>query len=505
MNKNHVFRSFSLRFKHFIKTRPVFLFLLPVFFVLHGFNSNYNSVPAANALLLTLLYIGSSLVIAGISWFFYRDLIKACIIAFFLTAYNFFFGAMQDTLTNLSSQGFISQYRFILPVSCLCFLLIAIWLKKRKKTLFTFTSYLNILLLVLILIDGGWVVTKLSGPQKNTTLNPGTINFTACDTCRKPDIYLILLDQYAGSTALKEVFNFDNAAFEKELDRRGFYIAKNSISNYNLTPFSMASTLNMDYLTSEMGVKKHLNVGYSYQLIRNSRVIQFLLDNGYQFCNNSVFDFPGQRAKKYSAFFPYGTNLITMQTFASRLVRDIRSGILRGNLGFKAVQKKIAYEYLHFNDDIFDLTRNIASEKTPAPKFVYAHFIMPHYPYYFDSKGKPVSLEKLTVPKITNSNDYIEYLQYCNNRILELVDHLITASPNPPVIMLLSDHGFRPPEKSADRKYDFMNLNAIYSPDGNYTWFNDSLTNVNHFRVFFNSYFNQHLPLLKDSTIDLWD
>jgi hypothetical protein len=233
--------------------------------------------------------------------------------------------------------------------------------------------------------------------------------------------------------------------------------------------------------------------------------VQFLQDNGYRFYNNSVFDFPGQRAKKYSAFFPYGTNLITMQTFTSRLVRDIRSGILRGNLGFKTLQKKIAYEYLHFNDDIFDLTRNIASEKKPVPKFVYAHFIMPHYPYYFDSKGKPVPLEKLTVPKITTSNDYIEYLQYCNNRILELVDHIMTSSPNPPFIMLLSDHGFRPPEKRADRKYDFMNLNAIYSPGENYTGFHDSVTNVNHFRVFFNSYFNQHLPLLKDSTVDLWD
>ena len=488
----------------YLKVKPLFPFLLPVFFVLHGFIHSYSSIPAGDALLLTLFYIGIAFIIAGLSWLFYRDFVKACFIAFFLLAYQFFFGSIQDFLKGLSSNQFISQYRFLLPVSLLVFSALIIWLKKRKRPLSVFTSYLNILLIILILFDAGRLVVKKIQYEKRVSLNLAD-KFIGCDTCKKPDIYLVLLDQYPSGIALKEVFNFDNTAFENELDHRGFHLTKKSSCNYNLTPFSMASILNMDYLGPEMGGKTHLNVSYSYDIVRNNRTVKFLTTSGYKFYNYSVFDFPGQPAHRYGSFFPYGTKLISMQTFTGRLINDIRADILIGKLKFKSLQKKIAYEHLHFNDEIFDLTWNIPSEKTPAPKFVYAHFIMPHWPYYFDRKGNPMPLEKLSGFRKTNANDFIEYLQYSNGKVLQLVDHILATSPAPPIIILLSDHGFRHPEKETDRKYDFMNLNAIYLPDKNYSQFPDSMTNVNLFRTLFNSCFNQQFALLKDSTIDLWD
>jgi hypothetical protein len=64
-------------------------------------------VPAADALLLTLIYVSLALIIAGISWFFYQDLIKASLFAFVLIAYQFFFGNIQDTLKSLSPGTFI--------------------------------------------------------------------------------------------------------------------------------------------------------------------------------------------------------------------------------------------------------------------------------------------------------------------------------------------------------------------------------------------------------------
>jgi hypothetical protein len=70
--------------------------------------------------------------------------------------------------------------------------------------------------------------------------------------------------------------------------------------------------------------------------------------------------------------------------------------------------------------------------------------------------------------------------------------------------MLLGDRGFRQGIKKEEREYVFPNLNAIYLPDKNYRLSYDSISNVNQFRVFFNTQFEQHLPLLKDSTIFLW-
>lgn len=489
----------------FLKDNPVFPILLCLFFVFHGFVANLRSVAAVDAALLLLLYIVSTLIIAAIAWLLYRNIAKAALFAFVVMTYQFFFGKILDILKSISPILFFSQYRFVLPLSFLLFLLLITWLKKRKKPLQKLSLYLNILLLLLLVIDLGWLLYKTAMPPKNKVLHPGTADLRLCDTCKKPDIYLIVADQYANNTALKEVFNFDNSAFTTELAHRGFQTIKNSSSNYNLTPFSIASLLNMDYLTREMGVKKQLNVGYSYELIRNSSVIQYLTSSGYKFYNYSIFDFPNNPAHKYLSFLPYGTKLITAQTFTDRLASDIRSGIKDGKFGSIAAQKKIIYENLYFNDSIFALTRNISGQKNGTPKFVYSHLMLPHHPYYFNSKGEPLPLEKLLQFKKTNSDDYIEYLKYGNKKLLALVDDILANSLTAPVIMLLSDHGFRHPERTIDRKYDFMNLNAIYIPGKEYGQFNDSLAMVNQFRVFFNSCFNQNLHMLKDSTIDLWD
>ncbi len=152
-----------------------------------------------------------------------------------------------------------------------------------------------------------------------------------------------------------------------------------------------------------------------------------------------------------------------------------------------------------------NLTSEIASQKKHQSKFVYTHLMMPHYPYYYDSKGNPLPIEKLGGLNRVNAKDYIEYLQYSNKRLLELTDHILTNSPSPPIIIILSDHGFRHPEKNVDMSYDFINLNAVYFPDKDYFGFYDSITNVNMFRIVLNKYFKQNLPLLKDSTISLRD
>ena len=489
---------------YFIKTKPIFHMLLPIFFVFHGFTVNYDSVPVGDALWLTLQYIGISVLIAGLFWLLYRDIIKASLATLLIMSFHFFFGNALDFLKDFFPQN-ILRYRYIIPFSIFILLLLFIWLKKTKKSLFIVTLYLNLLLAILIIVDAGRLITRIPAAKEKKAFHPGDEGFTICDTCSKPDIFFIIPDQYAGYTSLKDVFHFDNADFENELKVRGFYIAGKSRSNYNFTPFSVASTLNMELLSLKKGQQDYSTVSYSYEVIRNSRVLKFLSATGYRFYNCSIFDFDDQPAHKYSAFLPYGINLVTGQTLTTRLADDFRQDILDGKIGMKKLQKKIAYENLHFNDKIIGLTAKIATEKINEPKFVYTHLMMPHYPYYFDSKGNPLPIEKLGGLNRANANDYIEYLQYGNKRLLELTDRILAGSSSPPIIIILSDHGFRHPEKNADPAYDFINLNAIFFPGGNYSRFYDSISNVNQFRLVFNQYFDQRLPLLKDSTTSLRD
>jgi hypothetical protein len=353
-----------------------------------------------------------------------------------------------------------------------------------------------------MMVDIGRLFIKIPEENKKHKVNLAEEGFKICDSCLKPDIFLIIPDQYSGNLALKNVFHFDNSEFENQLKSRGFHVAEQSSSNYNLTPFSIASLFNMNYLDLPPGKQDFASVNVSYRILRNSRVIKFLDASGYNFYNCSIFDFDKKPAYKYKAFLPYGNKLITAQTFTDRISDDFRQDILTGKFHFKNLQKKIAYENLHYNDEMIRQTEMIAAQKVGTPKFVYTHLMMPHYPYYFDRNGNPLPVEKLTRQTGANRADYLEYLVYTNHQLIELIDQVLANSAKPPVIILLSDHGL---QKIGDRKYDFCNLNALKFPGQDYQHLYDSITNVNELRFIFNKLFDQQVPLLKDSTINVWD
>jgi hypothetical protein len=315
-----------LRLKQFVNTNPFFLLLFPFFFVLHGYVTNYDSVPIGDALLLIAKYIIISLLIVSIFWLFYRDIAKACLLAFVIMAFHFFFGNILDLLKVFLPDALL-RYRYILPLSLFFFIALFIVLKKRKKSLFVFSAYLNLLLIILILFDIGVLMTKIPITREKKAFLPAREGLTICDTCSKPDIFLIIPDQYAGYSALKDVFGFDNSAFENELEARGFYIAKQSSSNYNFTPFSVASILDMEFLSLKPGRQNYNTVRYSYEVIRNSKVLKFLATSGYRIYKCSIFDYYGKPAHKNSAFLPNGISLLTAQTYTTRIADHIRQDI----------------------------------------------------------------------------------------------------------------------------------------------------------------------------------
>ena len=65
----------------------------------------------------------------------------------------------------------------------------------------------------------------------------------------KPDIFYIVLDRYANQEVLKTQFNFDNSDFIQFLEDHNYYTNKTSYANYPYTTMSIASTLNINYLT----------------------------------------------------------------------------------------------------------------------------------------------------------------------------------------------------------------------------------------------------------------
>ena len=482
---------------HIIRTKPVFLYLLPVFFVLHGFTNNFFLVPVKEYLLLNIIYLGAALLLSLSFWLLYRDFLKANLVAMSIMAYNFFFGTVHDFLKLNFNNTFIIKYSFILPLSAVLLAILIIYLKKTKKTFFQIASYLNVLLLLLILLDTGALFLKLTKKRAVTEIEfPAEVK--RCDTCLRPDIYLIIADEYAGKTQLEDIFSFDNTDFENALTKRNFNIIKHPVSNYNRTVYSMASLFNMSYLENLKNNKvNNTDLSLSMDLIEKSNVAAFLESNGYRIYNYSFFDFAGNPKLTKSAFLPEKKAFITAQTFTERAWKD-----LWFHFASKLKIQSIFNHTLFYNVKIDSLTRNVVLKKEEHPKFIYTHLVMPHFTYYFDSNGKSTGYKYLTDEARMNKKDYIGYLVYTNKKILELIDFISTNSRQPPVIILMSDHGFHQfkPDERVDNKYHFMNLNAVLFPEKNYGEFYDGISNVNQFRVVFNSLFGQQLLLLKDST-----
>lgn len=475
-----------------------YLILLPVFFVLHGYLTYYGRVPVTASIILSLKYIGISLLLFFIFYLLYRNIQKAAIISFLIMSYNFFFGPVHDLFKKIFQQSFLVKYSFILPASAILFIILIIFLKKTKKDFSTLTKYLNILILILIVVDIGNLIVK-SNKKKTLTASVFPKELSTCDTCSKPDIYLIVADEYASNKQLKEVLHFDNSQFELDLSKRGFHVIQNSKSNYNSTPFSIASLLNMKFIDSLGDSFNDRSLNASFNQINNNAVTSWFQQEGYQVKNYSAFPLAGIPNPVSSTFFITGTDLFTMHTLMGRFNSDLRWNFIT-RFKIKSEIRKFVQVRLDQTVTLTKKTITEANSESSKPRFVYLHTMMPHFPYLMDKNGKADYEASFLETNRFNTAGYIGYLQYSNKIFLDLIDKIKKGSPNA-IIIFMGDHGFRHLEGNDEGH--FMSFNSIYLHGKNYSQFYDSMSMVNEFRILLNTQFNQRLPLLKDSTVFL--
>jgi phosphoglycerol transferase MdoB-like AlkP superfamily enzyme len=148
------------------------------------------------------------------------------------------------------------------------------------------------------------------------------------------------------------------------------------------------------------------------------------------------------------------------------------------------------------NEKVIDLVKKSTVEKSRRPRFIYAHFLMPHIPFYYDKNGHINDPE--TIVSQTAAG-YTGYIPYVNSHIESMIAKIQHDNPSA-VIILMGDHGFR---SNTPREHWFKNLNAVYFPDKDYRVLYDSISCANQFRVIFNKLFKQSFPLVKDSSVYL--
>lgn len=489
---------------------PFYIVLLPCSFVLHGYIEHSEFMNITDAIRLSLIYSAFSVTVFIFSWIFFKDPRKAAVMTIVWMAIYLYFGAIVDFLRQQPAVHMISRYRYLLPAIVISLVWIFIYMKRTKRELRRITLYFNLLFIIYILVDAvqGFAILSHRKPEKIYTTNIAGLNgFVIPDSCNKPDIYLLLFDEYASSLSLKERYNFNNN-IDSFLQASGFSVQAKSTSNYNSTPFSMASTLNMTYLSwvaQERGVDRKDFLECN-KVIRNNSLIRFLDANGYDIVNLSVFDLADHPAKIEQSFLPLKGKIIAEGTMFPRLYDDFQSIFIGSELLSKLMGNDYFFRHISNNNMLLEEVVEQSRLQHNKPRFIYTHLYLPHEPFFFDRNGKRKSNKTLVQEEMNSSADaYLQYVEYSNTRIKPLIRNILENTRENACIIVLSDHGFRVYDEPQKPVWHFQNLNAVYLPGKDYHLFYDSVSNVNEFRIILNSLFKQNFPLLNDSSIYLLD
>lgn len=471
-----------------------------LFFILHGYVNHGNLLPLRELGWLWMRLLVAGLVVFALSKVIFKSSRKAGLFTSVLCIISLFFGVAQDFLASFQFLAPLSRLQVFLTIAAIILLLVFIILKRTKRQLNKPLIFINVLLAIYIVVDIATLPFSFTrderrkAPAGNAQVQEGSYN--------KPSVYLVVLDEYMGTKALQDFFGYNNAWFENQLRQQGFHVVQHPASNYQTTIFSMASLLNMDYVKhpGKATIDNHYAYNKALTNIKDNEVCVIFERLGYRIANYSPFNVQQAAAGYSTGLLPDEAGLLTSQTIWYRVAKDLPAFLLRKGWA-KWMTKKLDDHFVHSNAAMMRLALENSAAGDSIPTFNYLHLTMPHAPYAFDSTGKrnaPVALKSLTGAQA--NRNYLQYLVYANKTIGKFIENLHQRTKGKAVILLMSDHGYRF-SRSADRDLPYQNLNAVYLPGKQYAGFYDGMTNVNQFRVLFNTLYQQQLPLLKDSLV----
>jgi hypothetical protein len=498
------------RTKLFLERWGLHAFLLPIFFVIHSYQQYYGLVSKTVAIKSYLTILLGTVVLFILIQALTKHVNRSLQLVTLYSLIFLFFGVVKDFLELSIHIPIITRYSIFLPI----IIVIAILFTRlilRKTNFGKINLFQNTLLLILIVFDCISLSTPASSSlfHKNSLVKQTSFHFNSSTNCERPDVYYLVYDCYPGTQFLKDYMQFDNSGFDLELKQNEFCVIKKPKSNYNRTAFSIASTLNFQYLQD---IQDHLtpnSKNYSQALltIRQSDVLKIFKFFDYKFYNLSIFDFENNPAVYKENFLTLAPERILMyNSLIERVTQD-----LSWNFNSPAFQrnKQVLNEYQlkkrDFNNLVIDSLLKLSFLQGTKPKFVYAHFYLPHPPFFYDANGNSNNIQLVTdETSFRNKNLFLSYLKYTNHKILQICNTIKKGSNNKALILLQSDHGFTDFEGGpAGPETFFKNYIALFSPDKDYSALYDTISNINTFPIIFNKYFGANIPLQKDSSIFL--
>lgn len=342
-----------------------------------------------------------------------------------------------------------------------------------------------------------------------------------------PDIYYIVVDAYTSNNVLEEYFDLYDSKLNEYLSEKGFFIANNSKSNYNVTQVSLSSVMNFNYIRNIFGNSMHEVNGFEnfVSSIHNSKLIYLLKKLGYKNYEimNMDYLFPDHMPKHIDNIFLYNsTNEYLNEIYnltPLTYIQEISHHFNFTNLSLNSLPYDNFVDGVRWipesTDWVADRVLKLSNSENNK-KFIFAHILSPHYPFYYNQNCE-LTYEYIDRKKrwlnyngdfSIYKNGYRNQVKCLNEKIIKLINSLL-KNPKHKIIIIQGDHGPRISKKTLIKygkninpsHVQFSVLNAFYFSDGmNNSDLYQSISLVNTFRVVLNHITDANLNYLPDNS-----
>lgn len=513
--------------RRFQSIHPVFFAVCPVASLLANNLGQIDPELAVRALGVTAAGAIGLLVVLSV---LLRDGGKASLMLSGTFLAFFSYGHVYGLVKNAVIGGLIvGRHRFLLPVFVALLASWVLWVwrgSSRHRGLHTFFHIAGLTALLLPAI--GLMAYALGSPAGGQaipipfTSGPSPIQESAT---AELDIYYIILDGYGRQDVLRDLYGYDNSAFLDYLNRKGFYVADESRSNYMMTVLSLASSLNMEYLdpvAQAMGTNSS-DVRPLIEMVQRSRVRQMLADRGYQMVafdsgwtqtqveDAELYLTPGGPVQA-PPYLSWSLNEFEILLLRATMIRPLLD---RGQAQSLTVGNPFEAPFNRQRDRILFAMDTMAEIPTwDGSYFVFAHLVIPHPPFLFGPDGEPVlhdeeySFQDGSAFLGTHEeylHRYRDQVTYVNKLLRRLIDQILETSDQTPIIILQGEHGPRAfavwgDTARTNMREAFGIFNAYLFPAVEDQPLYSSVSPVNSFRILIDQFFEGELGVLPDQS-----
>lgn len=465
-----------------------------------------------------LLGLAGLLFLIGLTLF--REAQRAGVLTSALLVAFCFYGQVSRPLGQVHLLGMTPfRHRLLVPVLGCGLVALVITLYRRRTSWAGVTSALNgiaSLLVGLAIVQVLWA--GFSSPARDLGASIAQPIQVRSQVADRPDIYVIIADEYARTDLFRETFGVDDSAFLEDLRSLGFVVARNSVTNYSRTTPSLASFLNVDYLPGlrpDDPLEPPRDPEWA-SLIRQNRVMRFVRDQGY-------------RTNSYVSSWTATQGIVDLDAeidstphfneFTGLLIRGSFISFLQDVMGLANLDPESSHRdrVLNILDDL---------ETRPGdphqPTFTFAHVPAPHEPFVLNPDGSLIERAEKERLGFKNSFFYSPpeaqermyrafypgQAQFVAGRLVEIARSILNRPGPKPIILIASDHGswlswVRLPhaqrhEPSAPVVRErFPNMVALHMP-GVHQEDLDNLSLVNVLRLVLSRGLQAELPRLPD-------